>query len=87
MHTLSSLPNIGKILEQQLVQIGIETPEQLKEAGSKQTWLRIKEIDPSACYNRLCALEGAVQGIRWHNLDDTRKEELKAFYNQENPKA
>ena len=81
MSELSKLPNIGKILEQQLLQIGIETPEQLKQIGSKQAWLNIRAIDPSACYNRLCALEGAIQGIRWHLLSDDVKKELKEFYN------
>ncbi|WP_372481128.1 TfoX/Sxy family DNA transformation protein [Clostridium tagluense] len=30
---------------------------------------------------RLYALEGAVQGIRWHNLSGEIKDELKEFYN------
>jgi hypothetical protein len=28
----------------------------------------------------LFALEGAIQGIRWHILDDRKKNELKEFY-------
>ncbi len=80
MSELTNLPNIGKVLEQQLLQIGIETPEQLKQVGSKQAWLGIKAIDPSACYNRLCALEGAILGIRWHYLNNDIKKELKEFY-------
>ncbi|AEE16284.1 TfoX/Sxy family protein [Treponema brennaborense] len=81
MSELSKLPNIGKVLEQQLVQVGIETPEQLRQTGSNQAWLHIKAIDPSACYNRLCALEGAIRGVRWHLLSDAVKKELKEFYN------
>lgn len=81
MSELLKRPNIGKMIEQQLRQIGIETPEQLKQIGSKQAWLSIKAIDPSACYNRLCALEGAIQGVRWHYLSDDDKKELKEFYN------
>ena len=73
--------NIGKQIEQQLLQVGIDTPEKLKEIGSKQAWLNIKAIDPSACYNRLCALEGAIQGTRWHHLREDVKQELKEFYN------
>jgi len=65
MNKLSDLPNTGKKLEEQLNEVGIETIEQLKEVGSKQSWLDIKAIDASACINRLCALEGA---IRWHSL-------------------
>lgn len=81
MSKLSDLPNIGKKLEEQLNEVGIETIEQLKEVGSKQAWLDIKAIDDSACINRLCALEGAIQGIRWHSLSDKVKRDLKEFYN------
>ena len=81
MSKLSDLPNIGKKLEEQLNKVGIETIEQLKEVGSKQAWLDIKAIDASACINRLCALEGAIEGIRWHNLAEEVKRDLKEFYN------
>lgn len=81
MSELSKLPNIGKVVEQQLLQVGIESAEQLREIGSWQAWLNIRAIDPSACYNRLCALEGAIQGIRWHDLSVDKKKELKDFYN------
>lgn len=79
---LSKWPNIGKELEKQLIEVEITTIEQLKRMGSKQAWLLIKEIDRSACYNRLCALEGAIQGIRWHYLPEETKTSLQKFYNQ-----
>lgn len=81
MGELSTLPNVGKTVEQQLNEVGIETIKQLIEIGSKKAWLRIKSIDDSACINRLYALEGAVRGIRWHNLSEEIKIELKEFYN------
>ncbi|MEW8994313.1 TfoX/Sxy family protein [Clostridium sp.] len=84
MSKLSDLPNIGKKLEEQLNEVGIETIEQLKEVGSKQAWLDIKAIDDSPCINRLCALEGAIQGIRWHSLSEEVKRELKEFYSTVN---
>jgi DNA transformation protein len=81
MGELSMLPNIGKTVEEQLNEVGVKTVKQLIETGSKQAWLSIKAIDDSACINRLYALEGAIQGIRWHNLSDEVKYELKVFYN------
>ena len=81
MGELAELINIGKVVEEQLNEVGIGTYEELKAVGSKQAWLRIKGIDSSACINRLCALEGAIQGIRWHDLDVEKKGELKEFYN------
>lgn len=80
MGELSKLPNIGKTVEAQLEQAGIHSEAELRAAGSREAWLKIQANDPSACYNRLCALEGALQGVRWHDLPAAEKEELKAFY-------
>lgn len=80
MGELSELLNIGKVVEEQLHQVNITTYEQLKEIGSKQAWLKIKMMDPSACINRLYALEGAIQNIRKSELPPEKKEELKEFY-------
>lgn len=80
MGELSKLPNIGKSVEEQLNLVGINTVEDLKIIGSKEAWLKIREIDKSACINRLYALEGAVEGIRWHNLSEEKKLMLKEFY-------
>ena len=81
MGELSKLPNIGKVVEKQLNDIGINTVDELIDIGSKEAWLKIKEIDESACLNRLMALEGAIQNIRWHNLSEEDKKNLKDFYN------
>lgn len=80
MGTLSGYPNIGKMLEAQLEEVGIRTMEELKAVGSRQAWLKIREIDESACINRLYALEGAIRGIRWHELPENVKNDLKEFY-------
>ena len=79
MRKLSELPNIGKVTEKLLMENGIETPEDLYMAGSKEAFLKIRQIDSTACIRMLYGLEGAVQGIRWHNLPKERKEELKEF--------
>jgi len=79
MTALTKLPNIGKTLEQKLYQAGINSPEELKKVGSENALLRIRAFDDSACFNMLCALEGANQGIRWHDLPEGRKEELRQF--------
>ena len=82
MGELSKLPNIGKAVEAQLIQVGIEAPEALREIGAKAAWLKIQEIDPSACINRLMALEGAIQGVKKTGLSDAVKADLKAFYQE-----
>ena len=82
MGELTKLPNIADKLEAQLVDVGITTVDELKKVGSRKAWLRILMRDSSACIMRLSALEGAIQGVRWHYLDDETKISLKEFYHQ-----
>lgn len=74
--------NLGPTLVNQLKSVGITNFEELEELGSMETWLKIQKIDSSACINRLYALEGALQNIRWHDLSEEDKSKLKEFYNQ-----
>ena len=80
MGELSKLPNIGKTVEEQLNQVGINSVDELKSTGAKEAWLKIQEIDESACINRLMALEGAIQGVKKTMLPDDVKADLKEFY-------
>lgn len=82
MGELSSLPNIGKAVEEQLMQVGIHSADELKRIGAREVWLRIQAIDESACIHRLMALEGAIQGVKKSMLDDGVKADLKAFYRE-----
>lgn len=80
MGELSKLPNISTVVEGKLNEVGINTQEQLNEAGSKQAFLNLRKNDSGACLSMLCALEGAIQGIRWHSLSEEVKQELKKFH-------
>ena len=80
MGELSDLPNIGKTVEKQLIQAGIGSSEELKRVGAKSAWIRIQEIDESACIHRLMALEGAVRGVKKTMLPDEVKADLREFY-------
>ncbi len=80
MAELKSLLNVGKVLEQELRLIGITTPEELAAVGSQEAFLRIRQHDPGACLSMLCGIEGAIEGVRWHQLPADKKAELKAFY-------
>lgn len=80
MGELSKLPNIGKTVEEQLAQVGINTADELREIGAKTAWLKIQEIDESACIHRLMALEGAIQGVKKTMLSDEVKADLREFY-------
>jgi DNA transformation protein len=77
---LTELPNIGKVVAEKLVQVGITSPEELKTLGTEQAFIRLLTVDETACFSMLQGLEGAIQGIRWHNLPKERKEELREFF-------
>ncbi|MDE7229333.1 MAG: TfoX/Sxy family protein [Oscillospiraceae bacterium] len=81
MGQLANLPNIGKVVEEQLNSVGITTTEQLIDTGAETAWLKIRSIDESACIHRLLALEGAIRGIKKTDISAERKAELKDFYN------
>ena len=74
---LSELPNIGKELEKKLISVGIHCPSDLMELGSIEALRRISDTYDSGCSNMLYALEGAIQGIRWHHLSAVDKKRLK----------
>ena len=80
MGELSNLSNIGKTVEEQLFRVGINSALELKRIGAKEAWLKIQEIDETACINRLMALEGAIEGIKKSMLSEEIKEDLKEFY-------
>ncbi len=78
---LSKLPNIGAVVEKQLEEVGISCLSDLKYAGAKDAWLKIKAIDDSACIHRLYSFEGAIRGVKKSELSPEVKAELKAFFN------
>ena len=77
---LEDLPNIGISLAILLHETGIHSPEELYETGTFQAFILIRAVDPDACFSKLCALEGTVEGIRWHKLSKEKKAELKHFF-------
>lgn len=77
---LGNLPNIGKQLMINLNLAGIHTSQQLKSCGSHRAFMMLRTVDSGACLSALCALEGAIQGVRWHSLSSEIKAELKTFF-------
>lgn len=80
MSDLCQLPNIGKTMKKRLVAVGINDVEALMETGSKEAFIKLRLLEGDTCFSSLCALEGAIEGIRWHNLDSETKAELKKFF-------
>ncbi len=80
--SFKGVPNIGKTLEKELESIGIESVEDLKALGSVEATRRIG-ASGNACYNKLYALEGAIRGIRWHDIPKEERAVVKAKYDSE----
>ncbi|KKW40164.1 hypothetical protein A2454_05845 [Candidatus Peribacteria bacterium RIFOXYC2_FULL_55_14] len=85
MGQLKTLPNIGKKMEKHLSEIGVSTLNDLKKMGALEAWRRIRAKDPQkdCCICALYALEGAIMGIRWHELPEKVKEALREKANEE----
>jgi DNA transformation protein len=77
---LEDLPNIGSTLADLLREAGINSPDDLYLTGAVQAFIRIRAVDSDACFSNLCALEGAFEGICWHNLPKDKKAELHHFF-------
>jgi DNA transformation protein and related proteins len=82
MGDLANLPNIGKICEKRLSSIGINDIKTFMETGSKETFVKLLTYEGDTCFSTLCGLEGAIQGIRWHNLPEETKTDLKKFFKE-----
>ena len=81
MERLIDLPNIGPVLAGNLEKIGVAEPEQLRQMGAEEAFLRIRaQVDPTACLHQLEALAGAAEGTKKSLLPPERKAELKAWF-------
>ena len=79
MSELTSMENIGAEIARKLESVGIGAAEELRKAGSREAFLRLKERYPNACLVHLQALEGAVLGVPLGLLPEETKRGLKAF--------
>ncbi len=79
MSELTSMANIGKEMAKKLESVGIDSSEKLTSLGSKQAFLKLKEIYPQVCLVHLYALEGAIHNMEFNNLSEEKKKELKEF--------
>jgi len=78
---LESMKNIGKVLADDLRAINILTPDDLVKIGSIEALIKLGYEGPT-CSNKLYALEGAIQNIRWHDLDKGHREHLLKTYKE-----
>jgi len=78
MESLTQLPNVGPVLAAGLKAAGIATPEALKSLGSVEAIRRIRTsgAEEAPCRSTLSALEGAIRGVRWHDIPKPQRDAL-----------
>jgi DNA transformation protein len=75
----AKLKNIGPVTTGWLHEIGIDTLEQIRELGVVEVYRRLKARFPDrVTLNALYGLEAALTGVRWDQLPDEVKAELRA---------
>lgn len=80
--SLRSLPNIGKVLDGRLREIGITTKREFLRRDPYKVFDELHEkVDPTLCRCTLASIVGARKGVRWHLITkDSAKE-----YEKKNP--
>lgn len=73
------LLNIGAKSGAWLRQVGLRTHDDLAAVGSLEAYLRVKRAGFKPSLNLLYALEGALMGCHWQQVDATRRAELAAL--------
>lgn len=79
MAELASMRNIGKEMERKLKAVGIFSAEELAQTGSKEAFFRLKTRFPNICLVHLYTLQGALDNMKYHQLSDEVKRDLKDF--------
>lgn len=79
MTELTSMRNIGKEIERKLKIIGVNSAEDLKKLGSKETFFQLKQRFPEVCLVHLYTLEGAITDTNFNELSEETKRDLKEF--------
>lgn len=74
MEKLRDLPGLGPKSEAWLIEVGINTPDDLKAIGAIKTYIKLKkECSTQPSLNFLYALVGAVEGEHWLKVAKSEK--------------
>ena len=87
MSELSSMKNIGKVIEKRLKAAGIHTAEELRNLGSREAFIKLKNVHTKVCLVHLYTLQGAVENIEYNLLPPETKRKLKEFSDKLKTKA
>ena len=74
---IQALRNLGKTATHWLRAIGIHDRSQLAELGSAVVYNRVRQRGLPANVVLLYSLEGALRDVRWRDLDEATKADLR----------
>jgi DNA transformation protein and related proteins len=67
--SLRSLPNVGKVFEENLRKIGITSRKEFLKHDPYEVFDELrKKVDPTLCRCALASVVGAKKGIPWHKI-------------------
>lgn len=72
--------NIGKVLELKLESVGIGSLDDMIKIGAEEVFMKLLANNKNTSRSVLFSIEGAIACVRWHNLNEERKKELRKFY-------
>ena len=76
---LRQLRNIGRVMEERLLEVGIDSCRQLKKTGAAKAFEMIRDKHPEAnlpVRQYLFSLQGALLNMHWDALPDRTKRRL-----------
>lgn len=76
MASPEKLRNIGPKSAAQLRQVGVRTLDDLRAAGSLDTFIKLKRAGFKPSLNLLYAMEGALLDCHWQQIPDERRSAL-----------
>ena len=75
---LEQLPNLGSISARQLGEVGIKTEAELRAVGAPAAFARLRQqFGRGINFNYLYALAGAIKGIRWEEMPENERLDLR----------
>ena len=79
LRCIASLKNLGPKSAEQIVAVGIDGPDEIRELGAAEVFHRVKSRFPdSTSLNLLWALQGALMEVHWHDVPDEIKRQILA---------
>lgn len=79
LRRIASLKNLGPKSAEQIIAVGIDGPDDVRELGAAVVFHRVKSRFPdSTSLNLLWALQGALMEVHWHDVPDEIKQQLLA---------